>query len=356
MDFKPTSEPELDAILTHYRDTLFIPASLSEYHRRLIFSPKKRSLLLNDPGVTVTLPNEEDYKLKPMSLTDRPVKAQALVRIREILSSTQDDNAWSNLLPFLEGMQASKEPVHKTFLGAIARKANEQGQHQLTMRCAELAQRTDFRLCYHEITKWMFLGCHDRATATKFQGDDLLSAAKQAEDMALLMEKEEHCGGKLPKDGKDMRQSLMVVGVLLELAAAKSIQNHGKKDIDGKVASYTRRALALSEAGFDGIASESAVKPDPADPEASEPSSESRASRSLMPRKGNFVIRYSPLWHGMKLASEVDGAISADIQASFNDRFKSLEQALKKTVAEIRSATEHQPKYALAMYDKLKSL
>ena len=213
----------------------------------MIYRPSKHGQLLNDPGVTVTLPNDEDLKLKPMQLGERPTKKKAIMDIKDILASTTDDDAWNNLIPFLEGMNTAKQPVTTKFLSQITRKAYEQGKYNIPQRCAELAKRTDFRLCYPGLAQTIFLQCHIRAAAAAFQGDELLAAAKQAEYIALILERQEHCGGKLKEDEIDARKSPVVVGVLLELAAAKTVHQHGSKDVDGTVASYVAKLLTLTD-------------------------------------------------------------------------------------------------------------
>ena len=247
VEFSPTSSPELDAIFNKYRETLFIPSVLSEDHRRLIYRPSKHGQLLNEPGVTVTLPNDEDLKLQPMQLGQRPVKRQTIVKIKEILASTEDDNAWNNLIPFLEGMKTAKEPIEIKHVGQITRKAYERGKYSIPVRCAELAKRTDFRLRYPGLASVIFTGCHNRAAAAGFEGDELLAAAKQAEYIALMLEREEHCGGSLKDNQVDARKELRIVGVLLELAAAKAIHLHASTDLDGQVARYVAKSLALSD-------------------------------------------------------------------------------------------------------------
>ena len=180
VEFTPTSSPELDALFKQYRETLFIPSVLSESHRRMIYRESNRNVLVNEPGVTVTLPNDEDLKLKPMKLKDRPVKKKALSQIQRLLASTQDDEVWHNLMPFLVGMNTAKESIPASWLAQITRKAHELGKHQLVFRCAEQAKRTNFKLCYKGVAKEMLLGCHNRAAAAGFQADGLLSAAKYA--------------------------------------------------------------------------------------------------------------------------------------------------------------------------------
>jgi len=133
-----------------------------------------------------------------------------------------------------------------------------------------------------------------------------------------------------------MRQSLMVVGVLLEMAAAKNIHSSAGKDTDGQVATYVAKALALSEAGFN------------------EPLSDGQQKETA--RLGHVLGNHLPLWHGMKLATKIEGAVSPGIQQTFNKRLQSLEKSIKDAESNVRNADKYQPRRALQMYDQLKAL
>ncbi len=303
-------------------------------------------MLLNEPGVTVTLPNDEDLKLRPMRLEERPVKRKSIYAIKQILASTQDDTAWSNLVPFMEGMKTAKEALDTRFFCQIARKAYEQGKFNIPVRCAELAKRTDFRLCYPGLARTIFIGCHDRAAAAGFEGDELLAASKQAEYLALMLEKEEHCGGKLKDVEVDARKDLVVVGVLLELAAAKAVHQHAGKDPDGRVASYIAKSLAL----LDGYEFEALTLEGP------RTSSEADLKKHTLYRRGKHLVRTIPLWHGMKLASKVEGAVQPEVAKGFEERLRSLEMDIRTAEAECRAAEQHRPTKALQMFDQVLSL
>jgi hypothetical protein len=344
VEFSPTSVPELDTILTKYRDTLFIPSVLSESHRRLIYRPSRHKLLLSDPGVTVTLPNDEDYKLQPMKLTDRPIKATSLSSIRRILASTDDDAAWATVLPFLEGMNQAKSSPSESFMVSLVRKAFEKGKYNLPMAWTEQAKRTGMRLCFKDITHEMMIGCHKRAAAADFKGDELISAAKHAERVAQLLEQEEHCAGKLKEGQFDMRKNVMVVGVLLELAAARAIHLHAGEDVDGKVHSYITKTIAMLEAGF----------PELVLPSSSEETYTATRVRNSM--IGEYLRVYAPLWGGMKLASGVKGAVTPEKKRLFQDQMKALSDKLESAAAQPREGQTAFPRRGLQIYDQVKSL
>jgi phosphoglycolate phosphatase-like HAD superfamily hydrolase len=319
---------------------------LSQTHRRLIYRPTNHSKILNDPGVTVTLPNEVDYKLKPMEMSDRPKLKASYLRIQRILASTTDDEAWNNLLHFLEGMNIAGERIPTAFKERVTRKAFQQGKDAVIMRAVQDADKTEFRLSLPALTRTIMTGVHRKAADANFKGEGLDSAFKQAETIARLMETKAHCDRKLAqsKNFADMRQSLMVVGTLLELAAARAIDANEGKDVDGKVASYVAKALVLSQDNFHL----NATPPDISGP--------------YMGGGILWLAGILPLFHGMKLATKIEGAIKPDLQATFDERFQALQNNINSEEASARENVDPHPEskkewpLALLLIDQVNAL
>jgi hypothetical protein len=319
---------------------------LSQTHRRLIYRPTNHAKILNDPGVTVTLPNEVDYKLKPMEMSDRPKLKASFLQIQRLLASTTDDEAWNNLLRFLEGMNVAGEKIPTAFKERVTRKAFQQGKEAVIMRAVQDADKTEFRLSLPPLTRTIMTGIHRKAADAGFKGDGLDSAFKQAETIARLMETKAHCNRKLDpsKNEIDMRQSLMVVGTLLELAAASAIDVNQGKDVDGKVASYVAKALVLSKDDFHLNATPPTISG---------------------PYMGGDIIWLAgilPLFHGMKLATKIEGAIKPDLRATFDKRLQALQTKINAEEASARDSWDPKPEnkkewpLALLLIDQVNAL
>ena len=128
--------------------------------------------------------------------------------------------------------------------------AIKQGNTKYIMRLLEQPTETGFTLREPGLVRSFMYGSHERAAIVDFKGEEFDMAAKDVEHVARLMEREDHCVG-LDKSKFDSRQSLITIGTILEMAAAKSINNHGAKDVDGQVSNYLTKALTLSEHGID---------------------------------------------------------------------------------------------------------
>ena len=96
--FNPTKSPELDTLLTTWRNKVFLPTVVSDHHQKLIFKTKHSDLLENDPGVSATvetsrpprsegidLPIEETIRLRHKLPHDQPPRKESLNTILTVL-------------------------------------------------------------------------------------------------------------------------------------------------------------------------------------------------------------------------------------------------------------------------------
>jgi len=243
-------------------------------------------------------------------------------------------------------MQMAHERLPEGWLEKIVRKANEVGKTGVIIRCAEMVKKTGVTLSDSLVTRELMLGLHLQAVKAGFQGESLQQALKRAEQVVLLMEEKEHCGGHLKEGHMDMRRDLTVIGVLLELAAATAVNLNAGKDVDGKVAGYVTKMLAIHK-----TAAAAAVAV-PFELSETEPTTRQ-------------IENWLPLWNGIKLALQVDsntgtgiiGTKGASLSQADDDSLRSMllgldravQNARKKVVAEANG----KPRRCLSMYEEL---
>lgn len=166
--------------------------------------------------------DDEEINLVPMNMHERPNKKVSLQRLLKLL---QDGRDWQNLPAFLKGMHISGQKVSDGYMERFVRRANEQGKEGVILRCAEMVEKTGLSLAEPEVTLELMLGTHLRAVEAGFKGEAMDKALRQAQQVALLLERPEHCGGKTLKKGQvDMRKDVGVLGIILELTAAAEQQ------------------------------------------------------------------------------------------------------------------------------------
>ncbi|ETN42522.1 uncharacterized protein HMPREF1541_01679 [Cyphellophora europaea CBS 101466] len=350
--FKPTSQPELDTLLSQYRETLFIPENLSKNHQHLIYRPSKHHILTNDPGVTVSITDEEDVKLRPMSYAERPEKRKSLARLTSLLGETPDPDSWSNLLPFLEGMKSSHEPVPAKFLEKLTRKANKLGMQRFIIELAEQAKRTDVRLSEPFLLRELLLGCHRRALESSYQGEGFEKAARQAQLIVYMLQKGDHCNKTNYAQGHlDMRRSLFPSAIMLDMTAARAFYSSSKPtDTDGEVSRAVAKVLALSKSSESGLTSLSM-------PEFSRQKSRTDNQHTNLGEAQERLENLLPVWSGLKFASKIPGAVIMMSRDDFHRLLKHAGSEVRAAEAEVKAlAGDNMDRRSLVLLEQLRQI
>lgn len=305
--FTPTSSPELDEIFLSFREKVFTPFALAQHHRDLMYKKSRHHLLLNDPGVTVTLSDDEEIRLMPMEPREKLNKPKSLNRIADLLGQTKDGEGWKNLPAFLEGLEMAREKYPDSWLEKITRRANLVGKTGVIKLCAEMGKKTGVSLANPAVTEELMIGYHMQAAQGGFAGEELEKAWRSAEQVSRMMEDKMHCAGKLGDGQRDMRKDATVLGVLLELASKSALNTYSGEDIQSKVASLVVKSLA-------------STKDEPWTTEG---------LGELEHKLSKKLTKWIPLWNGMRTALDVNGISSGPNALELRSRCNSLEKAIR---------------------------
>lgn len=345
-EFLPTAQPELDALLLKFREQLFIPTSLSRAHQKILYSPKKQHLLTNDPGITVNITDEEEVRLKPMKITDRPDNNYTMTKIAKLLGSTDDLNTWRNLYPFLQGMKTAQRPYRSVWLEKVTRKANQIGRHQAIVECAEQAESTNVRLSDPFITRQLLLGCHQRAVKENFDGKETTKALTMAKHLTTLMEKPEHCAKKtLPVSHVDMRTSLFVNAVMLELLAGgpQTVVSQRTDEIKGALL----KVLAISR-DIDGETIDIQM------PELHR--KRQKSPQNDLGVQADTIENLIPLWSGLKFASKASKNMRSFDRDRLNALLKAVEAELQRAESKWKELSGRTESFSLEMLEDVRKI
>jgi uncharacterized protein (DUF3820 family) len=313
-----------------FRTKIFTPGALSQAHRDLIYKTKRHKLLLNDPGITVTMSNDEELRLLPMHMPDRPNKKKSLQRLVELL---QDYSDWQNLPAFLEGMQLADEILPKGYMERFVRKANEQGRVGIIIRCAEMVKKTGLTLANPAVTIELMLGIHSHAARADFRGEEMDKALRQAQEIALLMEKDEHCGDKtaLKAGHRDMRRDLTVLGTLLELRAAQADQSATGDVIFARVETIAAKIMAFW------------------------PREALTVAEDISAARIQLECRL-PLWAGLKLALKGPWLSDPELRGKVTKACGELGEIIELGRVKVEEAARGRTRRCLHMYNDVKGL
>ncbi|KAI5287874.1 hypothetical protein KEM54_005662 [Ascosphaera aggregata] len=309
--FKPTSSPELDAWLARFRDNVFIPQYIPHIQRRIIWKVNAAEKLKETP-ITVDLGNgiDENYRLKPLKHADIPRTRD----LKRIISLMKTDDDWNALLPFLAGMTLSHRVIPPRDWEWITRKAGEAGHHHIMVACAKQPKRTSYSLGHQAVARQFFYNYHRDAVAAGLQGEELERIFRSAVQCSHLFNQESHA--PVQKGDVSPKRLPEIIGVLLELSAARSVDAFDCKDFDEEtVRRYAEKVTGSWMVGDFTVS-------------------------NYVGKANEKLQELLPLWNGIGLALEVDTIQSnTPLQTELSSRRKELEKTIDEAINKIKQET-----------------
>ena len=325
--FPPTSSPELDNILSNWRQNVFLPNHLKRDLRALMFRPTKHPILLNDElPVTASIPvthspEPETVRLRPLDRSQRPVLADDLPRMLALMTAPADLDI---IRPFLHEIAFSPEhslrPQQKT---AIARAGARLQRLGLVADLVRHADATGFALGYKRDARDILHVILADVVAQGWTAAALDRAVRNAG--AVLASYEHACAsGEGLRASTDRRLMPDVYGSMLALEASRAVLYRGRVDEDGAISARARQVLEHWEA---------------------------RQLPSLdfdLRWSGRFVAIWAPTWQGAQMALRVLGegsplgsqlrrALDADMQPFISavlEQYNAADEQVREELAE----------------------
>ncbi|KFY01504.1 hypothetical protein O988_02702 [Pseudogymnoascus sp. VKM F-3808] len=328
--FQPTSSPELDTLLSKFRDTIFLPAHLSKKHRDLVYAFKHKKALETIP-VMVEIGGEE-VRLKHINKTkDVPNQRKGL---REALKLMKDKKDWDNFPLLLEGLHSAERKLDDVSLEVFVRTASKVGRQDTVLESARRVSKTGFRIDTRQIAKTVVWWIQYRAMINGFSPAETKKALSMAEQIAILMEDEAHAGKRVA-DSEDPRTSPEVIGFLLELSALNA-KHQGGKDENGSVEKYAKNLLAsLRDKEFEGL-QQRLKTVDPA--------------RVPEVESNSMLQTVAPILLGVRTAVSILGA-SSDTTRQLRDLETKLAAQVSQDVEVLKAVTASEGRLGLQVYE-----
>jgi hypothetical protein len=238
--FQPTSNPELDALLTDFRYKHFLPAALEKPQWDLVFRNKNRNFLKENPQ-SVSI-GTEVFELQYLGgYGVMPNRKEQLSRVLDLMRKGEADD-WNNLPNLLRGLHAMGKDPPPRVRARMIRQASVSGRFDIVMKCLRAAQTTGLTLKDADTLHATIWGLRSIADQDDWGEDALGQALKYSNDVASLLESEVHGGGRnVP--ATDARRSPFVLGVFLELHAVYAYRFKKGEDINGRVNVFAERLL-----------------------------------------------------------------------------------------------------------------
>ena len=155
----------------------------------------------------------------------------------------REPHDWDNMPGFLAGLHAAKRTLASGLLEKMVRRANERGRQGTVMECVRRAATTGLVLDEARVVREVMWGARLRARQAGWSEEGVGKALRQAEHVLEMLEDPKYSAIK-GVEGERFSRMPDVVGVVLELAAAKAVRYGDGKDEDGKVATYATATVS----------------------------------------------------------------------------------------------------------------
>lgn len=202
-----------------------------------MFKEKHRQRLEDEP-ITVAISETENFTLRPMKINELPTKKDAYEALRLIA----ENNEWKALVPFLSGLYMSNLRLNTNRYAQLVRKASAAGKLSIIMECIRQGHRTGFHLRDLTVVQRLFYDIHVLAQSADFKGAAITKALNMAKQAVDLMDQDVATHASLAK-AENPKHQPYVIGTLLELSAARAINEFGGKDQANEVLSYARKLV-----------------------------------------------------------------------------------------------------------------
>ncbi|KAK9436054.1 hypothetical protein VB005_10859 [Metarhizium brunneum] len=186
--FSETDNTELNNILNSIQEKIILPAHLPEKQRKIVFDPKKRSHLEQNPIII-----EVDGLEHKFSSIDRfkgiENSKKALSKALDNMHSAED---WANLATLLAGYKKAGIKLKANHWGKIVRVAGTKGHIFAVIECAKQSDKTGFVFRTPEMVVRVLAFVNDKITESAWDASETKQALKWAEAVLDLLQRPEH--------------------------------------------------------------------------------------------------------------------------------------------------------------------
>ncbi|KAG6011189.1 hypothetical protein E4U54_008227 [Claviceps lovelessii] len=226
--FTETDNAELNSILQSIQNTIILPAHLPEKQREIVFDPKKRSFLEQNP-IVIELDGLE-HKFSPIDRfkgIDNSKKALA-----KALNNMHSADDWANLSTLLAGFKKARIKLKPTHWGKIVRLAGIRGHVYAIIECAKQSDKTGLFLKNPEVVLRVLAFVNDKISNSSGAAAESKQALTWVEMVLDLLQRPEHA---MPaqQTRERLHYSPLVRGlVLYARASAANTGKAGERELD----------------------------------------------------------------------------------------------------------------------------
>ncbi|KAK7610778.1 hypothetical protein BKA81DRAFT_351709 [Phyllosticta paracitricarpa] len=214
--FVPSSSPELDSQFESVRDRIIIPKHLTPRQLKIVYNEKNRHLFDDPENPVEAHIGGTTVQLQPLDHTER---LDTWLRVKSIVSQARTPDDWVNVEQLLGSMVKAGIKLRDYQREMLVRKAFFQGHREAVMRMLERADETGLRIEQERALTFLLWGFREIAVSGRWSRNSIDRALTGTRQVADLLEKPEHGGGKRTARPGDLRTLPLTIAAPLELLA-----------------------------------------------------------------------------------------------------------------------------------------
>ncbi|RSL65629.1 hypothetical protein CEP54_004137 [Fusarium duplospermum] len=216
--FAKTENTQLNEALGTIQEKIILPAYLPRKQRELVFNPKMRSFIQQNP-VVIELDGLEHKFTTIDRFTEIPNSKKALGEVLRLMETKED---WDNLGTLLAGYKKAGIRLQGYHYDKIIRKAGQSKQTYAIIECAKQSGKTGLFLTKKNHLVLLLAHINNKITSPSGEANESAQALKWIELVLDLIQRPEHLH-KGAKSTDRVHDSPIVRGLLL-FAQASSIK------------------------------------------------------------------------------------------------------------------------------------
>lgn len=294
----------------------------------MIYRTKYHALLKsNDPPCAAV--GGEFIQMRPLNrLRDEPGTEASLAKVLDLM---KEDKDWNNFPEFLSCLRMANRKLRDWQVEKIARRACMAGKEDVLLECVRRVKRTRISLGDVNVARELMWVAMRRTQVGSWKESHIQRGINLAEQLWVMMHDPSHSKEHEPGIVRPLGRP-EIIGVLVQLHAAKASMCKNGQDEEGKVKKYVEILLAVWK--------------------DSEPS----INEGDWSDANHKLLLWSPVLHGIKMARQVLGEKSGNGKA-LKVKLDALEPLLQKARDLVLAhQPDDSPRRGLKVYEELSSV
>ncbi|RTE78127.1 hypothetical protein BHE90_007417 [Fusarium euwallaceae] len=318
--FAKTENTQLNEALGTIQEKIILPAYLPRKQRELVFNPKMRSFIQQNP-VVIELDGLEHKFTTIDRFTEIPNSKKALGEVLGLMETRED---WDNIGTLLAGYKKAGIRLQSYHYDKIIRKAGQSKQTYAIIECAKQSGKTGLFLTRKNHLVLLLADINNKITSPSGEANESAQALKWIELVLDLIQRPEH-QQKGVKTTDRVHDSPVVRGLLLfaqasSIKAQQAAESSAEVDVQALKDNAEFITTSWTRLGTDDLANSPVLKSlNPRSPHTVSTNHKDHLSVNV------YILTLAQNIKGMELAQEILG----DAAKGLTPIRDALEQHLK---------------------------